>query len=87
MMDAISLLEQASRIVRDAGNLLFCREMAEQVREKGRTDFVTAVDTEAQAQIREQLLELDDSIQFMGEEQDNASLALAREGTVLLGMI
>lgn len=116
MMDAISLLEGSSSIVREAGKLLFCREMAEQVREKGRTDFVTAVDTEVQAQIREQLLELDDSIQFMGEEQDNASLdlrrptwildpvdgttnlihafrhsaislALARKGTVLLGII
>ena len=116
MMDAISLLEQASRIVRDAGKLLFCREMAEQVWEKGRTDFVTAVDTEVQTQIWERLLELDDSIQFMGEEQENASLdlrrptwildpvdgttnlihafrhsaislALVREGTVLLGMI
>lgn len=77
------MLEQASCIVRNAGKLLFCREKAEKVREKGRTDFVTTVDTEVQAQIREQLLELDDSIQFMGEEQDNASLDLRQPTWIL----
>ena len=74
MMDTAFLLEQASGIVREAGKLLLCREMAAQVREKGKTDFVTAVDTEVQEQICTRLRELDDSIQLMSEEQDNTGL-------------
>lgn len=83
MRDAMVLLEQASAIVRETGKLLFCREMAEQVREKGRTDFVTDVDTEVQAQIRKQLSELDTSIQFLGEEESDLSMNLQRPTWVL----
>ena len=51
-MDAAELLRQAGRIVREAGARLEDRSLAAQVRAKGSTDFVTAVDTEVQEQIR-----------------------------------
>ena len=44
------------------------------IQEKGKTDFVTAVDTAVQYFIRERLQKLNSSIQFMGEEQDNSSI-------------
>lgn len=72
------LLEQVISIVREAGELLHDQMLSGKIREKGKTDFVTAVDTAVQAHIRERLEELDDSIQFMGEEQDNTSLVPGR---------
>ncbi len=69
------LLEQVIPIVREAGAMLSDRGLAEQIHEKGKTDFVTAVDTAVQAQIRKRLERIDGSIQFMGEEQDNSSIS------------
>lgn len=67
-------LEQAIPIVREAGKLLHDRVRSSSIQEKGKTDFVTAVDTAVQYFIRERLQKLDSSIQFMGEEQDNSSV-------------
>lgn len=69
-----ALFRTASRIVYEAGTMLADRDLAAQIREKGKTDFVTAVDTAVQEQIRERLWELNRSIQFMGEEQDNSAI-------------
>ena len=66
--------EQVLPIVREAGALLHDRVLSGEIREKGKTDFVTAVDTAVQAHIRDRLQRLDPSIRFMGEEQDNAAL-------------
>lgn len=71
-----NLMEQAIPIVREAGVLLSDRGLAARIQEKGKTDFVTAVDTAVQVQIREQLEKLDSSSRFMGEEQDNSSISL-----------
>lgn len=61
-------------IIQEAGRLLHDRARCASVREKGKTDFVTAVDTTVQSYIRERLQTLDSSIQFMGEEQDNSRI-------------
>ena len=82
-MDAAELLRQAGRIVREAGARLEDRSLAAQVRAKGSTDFVTAVDTEVQEQIRARLQALDGTIQFMAEEKDNAAIDPARPVWVL----
>ena len=67
-------LEQAIPIVREAGKLLHDRVRSSSIQEKGKTDFVTAVDTAVQYFNRESLQKLDSSNQIMGEEQDNSSL-------------
>ena len=59
------------------------RDRAAQVRAKGPTDFVTAVDTEVQERIRALLQALDGTIQFMAEEKDNAAIDPARPVWVL----
>ena len=82
-MDAAELLRQAGRIVREAGARLEDRSLAAQVRAKGPTDFVTAVDTEVQERIRARLQALDGTIQFMAEEKDNAAIDPARPVWVL----
>lgn len=76
-------LERIIPIVREAGSLLSNRVLASKIQEKGNTDFVTAVDTAVQAQIRERLYQLDSSIQFMGEEQDNTSINLCKPTWIL----
>lgn len=67
-------LEQATLLIREAGKLLHDRVCSSSIQEKGKTDFVTAVDTAVQYFIRERLQKLNSSIQFMGEEQDNSSI-------------
>ena len=76
-------LEQAIPIVREAGKLLHDRVCSSSIQEKGKTDFVTAVDTAVQYFIRERLQKLNSSIQFMGEEQDNSALDLTRPCWIL----
>ena len=73
-MDAAELLRQAGRIVQEAGARLEDRNLASRVHAKGPTDFVTAVDTEVQEQIRARLQALDGTIQFMAEEKENAAI-------------
>ena len=82
-MDAAELLRQAGRIVQEAGARLEDRNLASQVHAKGPTDFVTAVDTEVQEQIRARLQALDGTIQFMAEEKDNAAIDPSRPVWIL----
>lgn len=71
------LLERVSEAVRQAGRLFGHQEMAEQIRQKGATDFVTQVDVTVQEQLRSRLKELAPEVQFMGEEQDNSGVDLS----------
>ena len=68
------LLERVSEAVRRAGALFGDRELAEQIRQKGVTDFVTQVDLTVQEQLRGALRAIAPEVQFMGEEQDNSGL-------------
>ena len=68
------LLERVSEAVRRSGALLGDRELAEQIRQKGVTDFVTQVDLTVQEQLRGALRAIAPEVQFMGEEQDNSGL-------------
>lgn len=77
------LLEQASQAVRRAGALFGHREMVEQIRQKGVTDFVTQVDLAVQKQLREELKAIAPEVQFMGEEQDNRGLDFSRAVWIL----
>ena len=74
--DREELLKQVSEAVRQAGRLFAHHEMAEQIRRKGATDFVTQVDVAVQEQLRRRLKELAPEVQFMGEEQDNCGVDL-----------
>lgn len=71
------LLEQVSQAVCRAGALFGHRDMAEQIRQKGVTDFVTQVDLAVQEQLRRDLKAIAPEVQFMGEEQDNSGLDLS----------
>lgn len=68
------LLERVSEAVRRAGALFGDRELAEQIRQKGVTDFVTQVDLTVQEQLRVALRAIAPEVQFIGEEQDNSGL-------------
>ena len=68
------LFDQLCAAVREAGALFSRRELASQARRKGPTDFVTAVDTAVQDQLKRHLAALAPEVQFMGEEQDNSCL-------------
>lgn len=82
-MDDAELLRQAGRIVQEAGARLGDRDLAAQVHAKGPTDFVTAVDTKVQEQIRTQLQALDGTIQFMAEEKNNTTVDPSRQVWIL----
>ena len=82
-MTAQGLETAAAALLREAGELLRDRERAAEVHAKGRTDFVTAVDTGVQAFLRDALAELDPGVQFMAEEKDNAAIDPARPVWVL----
>ena len=82
-MTAQGLETAAAALLREAGELLRDRERAAEVRAKGRTDFVTAVDTRVQAFLRDALAELDPGVQFMAEEKDNAAIDPARPVWIL----
>ena len=71
------LLAQVSEAVCQAGELFGRHEMAEQIRQKGETDFVTQVDVTVQERLRSRLKELAPEVQFMGEEQDNSGVDLS----------
>ena len=71
------LLERVSEAVRRAVALFGDRELAEQIRQKGVTDFVTQVDLTVQEQLRGALRAIAPEVQFMGEEQDNSGVDLS----------
>lgn len=70
----MDLYTEAVRIVLEAGKQLIERKGIENVMEKGITDYVTDVDVRVQKVICQKLLQLDPSIQFMGEEKDNQEI-------------
>lgn len=76
-LDTENLLEQVSQAVREAGELFARRDMAEHIRQKGATDFVTQVDLEVQATLQKRLAEIAPEVQFMGEEKDNSQVDLS----------
>ena len=74
------MIDVVQEVVREAGTLFSNRKVANQVREKGACDYVTAVDEAVQRFIQQKLGELYPHIQFMGEEQDNSAIDM--EGLV-----
>ena len=74
------MIDVVQEVVREAGTLFSNRKAANQVREKGACDYVTAVDEAVQKFIQQKLGELYPNIQFMGEEQDNSAIDM--EGLV-----
>ncbi len=63
---------KVQQIVREAAKLFSNREAANQIKEKGVYDFVTAVDEAVQKFMKNELEKLYPEIQFMGEEdQEN----------------
>ena len=81
--DREELLKRVSEAVRQAGELFGHHEMAEQIRQKGETDFVTQVDVEVQELVRGRLRSMYPDIQFMGEEKDNGEIDFSRPVWIL----
>lgn len=71
-----SLYRAVTQAVREAGSLLSRRELAAQVSQKGKTDFVTEVDRSVQELLKERLAALTPDVPLMSEEQDNSGLDL-----------
>lgn len=70
----MDLYQEAKEIIIKAGEQVLERNGIEEIKEKGKADYVTAVDFQVQQLIFKKLLELDDSIQFLGEEKDNEEI-------------
>lgn len=68
------LLQQATEVVKQAGQMFFQQDKREAVHSKGATDFVTDVDTSVQAFLQKKLSELLPEAQFLGEEKDNSDI-------------
>lgn len=66
--------EQAVEIVKKNGKELIGRKGADDVKEKGRADYVTEVDIRVQRLIFEELRKIDPSVQFLGEEKENQEI-------------
>lgn len=77
------LFTQVTQAVIRAGRLFADRDRAGKVKEKGRTDFVTAVDLAVQEQLKADLAILAPDVQLMGEEKDNSGLDLTKRVWVL----
>ena len=71
-----SLYQTVTQAVREAGALLSHRELAAQVSQKGKTDFVTEVDRSVQELLKERLAALTPDVPLFSEEQDNSGLDL-----------
>lgn len=72
------LFRHAVEIARRAGALIANHGEALSVSEKGRTDFVTEIDTAVQALIQRELYALAPEYQFMGEEKSNEEIDFSR---------
>lgn len=72
------LFKKAVSAVQAAGSLLTGPGTDLAVSEKGRTDFVTRVDTAVQARLQQELSALAPAYQFMGEEKDNREIDPSR---------
>lgn len=67
-------MQEIIAVVKQTRSLLFDVRAADMVTEKGRADFVTAVDLRVQAFLKSELCKRYPAVQFMGEEQDNSGL-------------
>lgn len=72
------LAEQVLRMVQKAGVLLSDPSAVQYVASKSETDFVTNVDLNIQAALRDQLAQLAPEAQFLGEEGERIALDLSR---------
>ena len=70
-LDREELFEDAVRLVKKAGELLKNKISVDQIGKKGKTDFVTDIDRKVQQMLKSSLAELDSSIAFAAEEQEN----------------
>lgn len=61
-------LREITALVKQAKNIIDDRELASQVRTKGRADYVTQVDIAVQNFLKEELARLAPEVEFMGEE-------------------
>lgn len=70
-------MNEIINLIRELKPLLMNRELSGSITEKGRADFVTAVDTSVQAKLSEELLKMYPDIGFMGEEGEHESVDLS----------
>ena len=66
--------DDIEQILRESGELLKNRKMAEKVREKGFADYVTEVDVTVQQYMKQRLQEMFPQIAFMGEENETKKI-------------
>ncbi len=78
-----SLVKQVIAAVRGAGALMTGPAAVRSVCAKRAADYVTNVDLSVQEALRARLRSLTPSVQFMGEEQDNAAIDPARPVWIL----
>lgn len=73
-----SLLDAVVAAVRETGRLLTDPAAVQEIHAKSVTDYVTNVDMRVEETLKARLAELTPEAQFMGEEQDNSGLDLAK---------
>ena len=78
-----ALVRGVVEAVREAGEMLAERGGVHEVHEKNTADFVTNVDLAVQAFLGVRLAELAPEVQFMGEEQDNSDIDIAKPTWIL----
>ncbi len=74
---------KVQEIVREAAKIFSNRNAAEQIKQKGVFDYVTAIDEAVQEFIQKELSDLYPQIQFMGEEKDNSDIDMSGQVWVL----
>ena len=74
---------KVQEIVREAAKMFSNRNAAEQIKQKGVFDYVTAIDEAVQEFIQKELSDLYPQIQFMGEEKDNSDIDMSGQVWVL----
>lgn len=78
-----SILDAVLAAVKEAGRLLTDPAAVREIHAKGATDYVTNVDLRVEETLKARLAQLTPAAQFMGEEQDNAGLDLAKPCWIL----
>lgn len=74
---------KVQEIVREAAKIFSNRNAAEQIKQKGVFDYVTAIHEAVQEFIQKELSDLYPQIQFMGEEKDNSDIDMSGQVWVL----
>ena len=74
---------KVQEIVREAAKIFSNRNAAEQIKQKGVFDYVTAIDEAVQEFIQKERSDLYPQIQFMGEEKDNSDIDMSGQVWVL----